>query len=83
MSENRIYALVHAKQVVSYEQILSFTPEEWDEFKEMDPKNQGEELTGRLDLRDVSDGETIEAFFAAAVNAEGERVSPPDEVENY
>jgi hypothetical protein len=76
MSANRIYVLFQAKQVVTYERILSFTPEEWDEFKEMDPKIQVEELTGRLDISDVFDGDTIEDFFAAAVK----RLFPP---ENY
>jgi hypothetical protein len=83
MSENLIRVLVHAKQNVSYDQTLSFTPEEWQEFKDMDCRAQGDELTGRLDLRDVSDRETIEEFEATVVDAKGKPLSPLDQVENY
>lgn len=67
MSTEYVKVLVIARQRVSYRQVLAFRKEEWEEFKKLDSQEAGDELTDRLDLRNVNDAEDIEDDFEAVV----------------
>jgi len=74
----RIRIKVSARQMVKYSQVLTLSQEEWDDFKKMSERQQGEMLGDLLDLRDVADAEPIDCFDATRIDENGNAVSPSD-----
>lgn len=78
MAEEIIKVRVIARQVVHYKQTLSFTREDWEEFKAMDEREAGDAIGDRLDLRKIYDADQIEEFEADVVGDDGSPVKPAD-----
>lgn len=72
----KILVRITARQRVSYDQIVSMTPEDWQKFKETSPSDHvcggGDLVGGWLDSR-PDDGEDIDDddFEAVVVDAKG------------
>ena len=81
MSDKRIRVRVQASQTVRYNQILSFSPDEWDEFKRQGERDACDDITERLDLRAVYDADPVERFLAFAVDESDKPVVPEDSTE--
>jgi len=71
---------IRTKQTISFNQVKSFSQEDWEEFKKKNKKEQIDEITAFLDLSDIHGASDLEGFTARVVDKEDNYISPPDEV---